>query len=153
MAYNTNCLSCCVFTGTNYSWWEPNRKKEIKGKKQTETGRDSNPPAKKNTTTYSLESHAFSVSYKSFADTSAFFSISFLLLSLHSLSCVSMEARETKHGHTGTELNSIKNLFLNIDVVDLWSVGFGVKIQDLAPRKILLDRNACSKTYYHNIVI
>lgn len=78
--------------------------KRDQGKEQTETGRDSNPPAKKKTT-YSLESHAFSVSYKSFADTGAFFSISFLLLSLHSLSCVSMEARETKHGHTGTELN------------------------------------------------
>lgn len=117
--------------------------KRDQGKEQTETGRDSNPPAKKKK--YSLESHAFSVSYKSFADTSAFFSISFRLLSLHSPSCMSMESRERKHGRTRTKFDQ--------ELLKRWWSMFSryvVKIQDLVPRRILFHFD--HKIRKHNII-
>lgn len=78
MAYNTNCLSCCAFVAKNYLRWGRNRKRDQGG----ET-RSVKPSSKKKS--YSVVSLAFSVSYKSVADTEAFsfpFSVDLLYLFL-----------------------------------------------------------------------
>lgn len=85
------------------------KRERDQGKEQTETRRrDSNPPAKKKTNIQSRITSFFSVSYKSFADTDAFFPQSRFF---HSLSLMSVEVCVREKEGALVE-NSIKNLLL-----------------------------------------